>query len=287
MTYHRLEIKLQNETADLATALLWELGTLGIEVNDRDRTGSSCLIAYFEERADIDSIVLRLQALDATAVTGCTKIRRGDWPEAWKSYFTTFNLGKHFTVMPPWELDTQALPPGRIRLAIEPGSAFGTGRHATTALCLERIEAAMPESRDCLDLGTGSGILAIAAMKLGARSVIAVDKNREVCENFQKNLEMNGLTGKVPLIVGTQHALSGLQADIIFANIELNTLMAAADTLSLLIKRRNGRMILSGFLDEDIPCILDAFGRRSRRDWVSVSRDGWGAIDMRFPGRKT
>ena len=122
-----------------------------------------------------------------------------DWAEAWKQQYHLLRVGRRIVIVPAWEAYAPA--PGEVVIRLEPGMAFGTGLHPTTRLCLEALEAHLAPGCTVLDVGTGSGVLAIAAAKLGARSVLALDADPVAVSVARENVALNG-------VAGTGHACS-------------------------------------------------------------------------------
>jgi len=177
-------------------------------------------------------------------------IRDSGWAERWKENFKPLRVGKHLIVSPTWEEANAKTDDIVIR--IDPGMAFGTGHHETTRLCLEWLEEWAScrhdvACRSLLDVGTGSGILAIAAGFLGYESVVGMDTDPEAIEVAQENLRINGLEKKVKLEIG---AVKGSEYfDEILANIQAKPLIDMAPILTGCLKKA-GRLVLSGILLE-------------------------------------
>ena len=204
-----------------------------------------------------------------------------DWSEAWREHFTTLRIGR-LLVHPSWEPaeDGEALA-----INLDPGRAFGTGQHATTRLCLEAIERECGLGDVVLDIGTGSGILALAAARLGAARVDALDTDPDAVESAVENVRRNGLEDVVNLSRGTLHPERGAEAayDLVAANISsavvCELLPAAARAL-----RPRGRIVLSGFM-EDRALDVVAAARGVGLVEPTVEQDGeWCALVARKPG---
>ena len=204
-----------------------------------------------------------------------------DWSEAWREHFTTLRIGR-LLVHPSWEPaeDGEALA-----INLDPGRAFGTGQHATTRLCLEAIERECGLGDVVLDIGTGSGILALAAARLGAARVDGLDTDPDAVESARENVRRNGLEDVVNLSRGTLHPQSGAEAayDLVAANISsavvCELLPAAARVL-----RPGGRIVLSGFM-EDRAADVVAAARGVGLVEPTVEQDGeWCALVARKPG---
>ena len=209
-------------------------------------------------------------ALGALTVTAGT-IREEDWAENWKQYFKPFRVSEHLVVKPTWE--TWEKQPGDLIIEIDPGMAFGTGTHETTALCIELIEKYYRGGK-LLDVGTGSGILAIAAALLGAADVVAVDIDPDAVRVAKENVALNGLSGRISVREGD--LLQGLNErfDFAAANIlaPVIRLLAAPLTAHL---NPGGLFVCSGIIEEaaaDVEKALKDAGyeildSRTRGDW--------------------
>lgn len=186
----------------------------------------------------------------ALAPATITPVRSEDWSTSWKVHFKPLRVGTRLLIVPTWE-DAASLP-GDLVLRIDPGMAFGTGGHETTRLCLELLEKIMDADRaaapSLLDLGTGSGILAMAASLLGAGRILALDIDPEAVDVARENLALNDLADKVEC--GTV-PLESLEEgfDIILANILAEELVRLAPGLAARLNP-GGALILSGILAE-------------------------------------
>ena len=178
-----------------------------------------------------------------------------DWGENWKQYFKPVRLGA-FVVKPPWERVRRK--PGEKVIEIHPGMAFGTGTHASTRLCLRALERVIRrKGLSVLDVGTGSGILAIAASLLGASRVIGVDNDPVAIENALENAALNGLGETLALRTATPGRVKGT-FDVVVANIDIRTLRKVK---RVLVRRvaTPGHLILSGILDRDAEEVRRAY----------------------------
>jgi ribosomal protein L11 methyltransferase len=197
-----------------------------------------------------------------------------DWAHAWKSFFRPFRVGRHFVVRPTWE-PWDAAADDRI-LAIDPGMAFGTGTHPTTQLCLELIEERVAAGASVLDVGTGSGILAIAAAALGAAPVVGVDLDPIAVAAARANLPANPSSSDVRLVIAGAAAIRG-RYDWVFANLIADVIR---DDAALLASRltRGGRLLASGIIADraaEVRAALEAERlvieeERRREEWVAL-----------------
>ena len=219
------------------------------------------------------------------------KLAEKDWSEAWKQQYRLQRVGRRTVIVPAWE--EYAPAPGEIAIRLEPGMAFGTGLHPTTRLCLRALETHCPEAGELLDVGTGSGVLAIAAAKLGARSVLALDADAAAVAIARENVTMNGVSGCVTVRHGT---LPGGDAvplhfvensdlalldtgsfDLILINILAHVIVSLAPALSAMLAP-GGLVIAAGLIDTQEPLVTECFQacglyvveRAQEKDWVSL-----------------
>jgi ribosomal protein L11 methyltransferase len=193
------------------------------------------------------------------------------WATLWMRRFGPFRVGKRFLIVPPWRRESE---PGRTTIVIEPARAFGTGHHPTTAGALRAIEDRMRTDapQAVLDAGTGSGVLAIAAALLGARSIMAIDVDAIALENARANARLNGVEklirfSSVPLKSVRRHF------DFITANILSHTLIELAPHL-MRILAPGGRLVLGGFLADEADEVLSHY-RDGLRRLRSKTHRGW------------
>ncbi len=205
-------------------------------------------------------------------------VRDEDWAEAWKAHYHPVRIGRKLLVRPRW---AQAdLQPGDVEIALDPGMAFGTGTHPTTQLCLEALEDRMQPGLRVLDLGTGSGILAIAAAKLGAASVLALDIDPVAVTISQENIEQNGVAEKITTQTGSLESVvtSARRFDLIVVNILAKIIIAMCDEHLGDVVRPGGVALFSGIIDEQTGDVeaalrktgLEPIARRQQGDWVLV-----------------
>lgn len=202
-------------------------------------------------------------------------VKEEDWAENWKQYYKPFRLGEHMVVKPTWE--SWDMQEGDLMIEIDPGMAFGTGTHETTAMCVELIEKYY-QGGALLDVGTGSGILAIAAARLGAKGIVAVDIDPDAVRVARENVAHNGLTGAIDVREGD--LLQGLSQRFQFAvaNILAPVIcMLAAPLKAHLLP--GGRFVCSGIIAEaegDVNDALLAAGYQideiqHKGDWVAFA----------------
>jgi ribosomal protein L11 methyltransferase len=232
-----LEMKVEDDAADYLAAELWELGSTGIVETDLPG-GMRLLRAFFDPEDDADALLDRFAAFSPRLERHAPR----DWVAVSQQDWTPLPVGERFYLVPEWRDD--AAPPGRLRIAINPGLACGTGYHEATQLCLEAIEAYQTPHATVLDVGAGAGILSIAAALLGAGRVIACDVDGVAVEIAAAAFRR--AEARVLLFTGSVDSVRSGSADLIVANISA----AAAIELAPEVLRSlapGGRWIASGF----------------------------------------
>jgi len=261
---------IEAELADELGALFFELGATGVEERD-DHTlvrgpgdGRVTVVASFADRASADEAIEALRSQRPELEPRFEEIVGDAWRDAWKEHFAPFSLTPRITVAPPW-IDYQARRAGEQVLRLEPGRAFGTGLHATTSLCAEALEANLPAlaGREICDVGTGSGILALCALLLGAKSALAIDNDCDVIEVVQENAERNGLAGRIEARAATTESVTG-PFPFVVANIETRVLVPLAPELRRLTAG-GGVLVLSGVLASEEETVSTRYRRTGLR----------------------
>ncbi|MBK5274913.1 MAG: 50S ribosomal protein L11 methyltransferase [Desulfuromonadales bacterium] len=209
-----------------------------------------------------------------------------DWSNSWKVNFKPLRVGRRLLIVPSWE-NVQPRPDD-IVLHLDPGMAFGTGGHETTRLCLELLEQIMDNmptllTPSVLDLGTGSGILAMAAVQLGAGRVCAVDIDPDAVEVARENLAINGLLEQVECSTTPLDSLSG-SFDVILANILAEELVRLAPSLAERLAP-GGSLVLSGILAEKEPLVRTGFAHHPLEYVTTLQAGEWVAIHYRKNSR--
>jgi len=209
-------------------------------------------------------------------------VQEQDWSQTWKQHYRPIPIGKRLVVVPAW---LESPDPGRIAIRMDPGMAFGTGTHPTTQLCLELLEAYLPEDAAAvIDVGCGSGILAVAALKLGVRAALGVDIDPEAVQAAQANAELNGVAERLEVKLGSAAEISGgntslKKAPLVLANILAPVIIRLLDDGLADLLDPGGVLVLSGILDEqagEVEGALEAHGlvfleRRQIADWVAIA----------------
>jgi ribosomal protein L11 methyltransferase len=230
---------------DLAIAELWEAGCTGI-VELPDAGDNARMRAFFDD----DALAPGLQARFGGEVRPADM---RDWVAFAREHLQPMEIGERIFVVPEWR--DEATPPGRIRIEVNAGLAFGTGAHETTRLCLEALERRLRAGMTVVDVGTGSGILSEAALKLGAGNAVACDTDHGAVIVARENFQRAGVP--VPVFVGSADSIASGSADIIVANISPAWIAElAAEWLRIL--GPGGVAILSGFEAGDVEVVSAA-----------------------------
>ena len=204
----------------------------------------------------------------------------GEWEAAWKSHFTLLRIGQCLVIKPTWQ---EYLPEaGEVVVELDPGMAFGTGHHPTTRMCLEELEHRMVPGMRVLDLGTGSGILSIAAAKLGVARVVALDVDAVALRTARGNVRFNGVARKVRTLQGTlphPGAVPG-SFDLVLANITARAIAEVARPLAEVLAP-GGVVVASGIIrerqieaEQALQDVLAGLDRRYDGDWVTLVARG-------------
>jgi ribosomal protein L11 methyltransferase len=266
----------------------------GVKYNDAEDagtpTGPITVRAYLEvndqleeTRQQLEESLFYLGMIRPLPVAAYKQIADQNWMEAWKQYYKPILIGQRLLILPAW---MESPEPSRIAIKIDPGMAFGTGTHPTTQLCLELMEIAFVKSQtsNVIDVGCGSGILSIAALKLGATKVLGVDIDEESVKNSRENADTNEVGDELILGVGSvQEILDGKfefkQAPLVVANILAPVIVRLFDAGLADLVEENGSIILSGILFEQEQSVIEAGQakglrmneRRQIGDWVALA----------------
>jgi ribosomal protein L11 methyltransferase len=204
-------------------------------------------------------------------------VKETNWMEAWKEHFHPIEVGEKFLILPSW-IDSSETE--RLTIKIDPGMAFGTGTHPTSQLCMELMETQIEAGQTIFDIGCGSGILSIAALKLGAEKAYGVDIDAKSIENAEKNARINNLENHVEFNHGSVKEIKeGLlpvsQAPVVVANILAYILIMLIDDGMIDLVEDNGKLILSGILADDEQKIIDALDQHNMKIIHRIQKDDW------------
>jgi ribosomal protein L11 methyltransferase len=264
---------LEEETA---TTVLWELGTAGVVVRENGEK-SRILVAYFEEgRADAQGLRAALGLVPGVRVEP-VPVPEVDWVARQRRDFRPLSAGR-FRIAPSWDRPR----PGPDVLVVEPGRAFGTGAHETTRLCLALLQAVADRRAlgRVVDVGAGTGLLAVAASRLGARLAVALDIDPDAALSARVHAGLNRVPVRVVRGDGGRPLRAGL-FDLVVANLTAPLLLARRAELAGL-RAREGALLLSGMLVEDLPEVSEAY--RSFGSWEERTDGGWAAALVGWSG---
>ena len=305
MDWIEITISTNTEGADIVSEALLRQGAVGTQIIDRadvpdpskpngfwelidpkmiDEMPEDVQVkAWFESVEALRGLENCLKALPeltgmdlGTLAVSQQGVQEQDWSECWKQYYKPFRAGQHLVIKPSWENWNAA--PGDLIIELDSGMAFGTGTHETTAMCVEMIEKHYHGGK-VLDVGTGSGILAIAAARLGADSVLGVDIDPMAVRVAQENVEKNGLSREIDIRQGDLVAgLDNVQCEFAVANILADVIALLAAPLKAHLTA-NATFVCSGILKEREQDVVDVltrngyqlFDRMQKGDWVALA----------------
>ena len=303
-----ITLNLPAEALDSVCARLTANGVTGLEIEDEDdfktfleenrqywdyvdddlmeRMAGACRVKLYVTEDEDGRATLRqyLSGLEQYEYTE-RSLAEEDWATGWQKYYKPLTIGDRLYIVPQWMRD-EPVPDGRVALYLNPGLTFGTGSHATTQLCMEGLEQAVQEGDKVLDLGCGSGILAIAALRLGAAHALGVDIDPKAVDVAYENAEMNGI-GKDRLKVVAGDVLSdrafanSLEQNayrVVLANIVADVIIPLSGQVSRYLTP-DGWFLCSGVIDtraDEVQAALEKNGlmitaRRERNGWVSFT----------------
>lgn len=240
-----LRLACSRDDLDRLSADLWEAGTTGIQ--ELDSNQGILLIAGF----DTDTRQAHLLQQFSTWSPDWQPAPTTDWVEQTRKAWPGRPIGDRIFLAPPWCVDPA--PPARVRIVHNPGLACGTGEHPCSQLALVALEKSVRRDTRVIDIGAGSGILALAALRLGASGAIGIDIDEAALAVARDNFRLNGI--EPALIAGSAECLAAEIADITVANINATVLLSIFDDL-LRITRHNGRLILTGFTEPEARPLL-------------------------------
>ena len=281
----KITIRVSPSAEEGIANLLFELGAGGLTIQE-GTCSCPCLTVFFPSDIDLppklETIAGYLASLKDLGIDpGPGELQLLPWREAgeaerWKDFFQPLLLGKRLVIKPTWE--DYRPGPTEVVIEIDPGRAFGTGRHATTAICLRFLERWVRGGERILDLGTGSGILAVAALKMGARLVKALEIDPEAARIALQNCRLNGVQEGAEIINDSLASLSPETFDILVANLSLEEILPLLPSLASFLAPRSGISFLSGILRKEMNVLgealaasgLDLVELEFQSEWIGV-----------------
>lgn len=310
MKWIEIQVKTTTEASEIVTNLLYESGAEGLaiedpnvifefekkpgdwycaedDVNNYDFEG--ILIKGYLQKSDdlVDKIELLKQNIKNISTydidygpgeVTITEVEDSDWAEEWKKYYKPKRVGKHIIIKPTWEeFDAKT---DDIVVEIDPGMSFGTGTHETTMLCMQRLEKYVHQYDTVIDVGCGTGVLAIVAAKLGALNTLAIDLDEDAVRIAKENIEINGMKNRITVKHGNLLDMIDLKANVIVGNLLAEIVVMLADGIKNFLEE-DGVFIASGIILDRIDLVVDAL-ETNGLEIVEIQKMGeWACIVSR------
>ena len=288
MPWIQLKLNTTGANAEELSDALMEAGSVSITFQDTHDTpvfeplpgetrlwGDTDVIGLFDAETDMKEVVAILEnhpLLGAGFVHKIEQLEDKDWEREWMDNFHPMQFGKRLWICPSWR---DVPDENAVNVMLDPGLAFGTGTHPTTSLCLQWLDGLDLDGKTVIDFGCGSGILAIAALKLGAAKAIGIDIDPQAIQASRDNAERNGVSDRLELYL-PQDQPEALSADVVVANILANPLRMLGEMLAGRT-RSGGRIVLSGILEEQIEEMNEIY-----RQWFDMNEaetdNGWARL---------
>jgi ribosomal protein L11 methyltransferase len=288
-----VSIRTTSEAEDAVTELLQEFFSTPASSYTNVETREVTVAVYLTKRPELSAVRIRLKRIKecglniGPAKISTQKVRREDWAESWKRHFKPIEIGSALLIKPSWS--KRRAKKGQAIVVLDPGLSFGTGQHPTTAFCLQQLVRHIRKIGDLkpsfLDIGTGSGILAIAAAKLGCKPIDAFDFDPEAVRIAHENARKNGVSPKVNIRhqdVTKLPTRSDKKFDIICANL-ISTLLIAERRRILSRLKPGGNLVLAGILKNEFSSVQSAYEMLGMRLIKSRAEKEWqsGAFTYR------
>ena len=309
----QVRIDVPSGLGDIAVFLAQKVGAKGVEIRDASTLpppggkapaqGRTHVMARLDTGTNAEQVAALLTATldsmrgeqDGAADPGFDisfeTVDAEDWVRKVREAVQPVRLGKRILVRPTWRTTDPPAGADLIEIVLDPGLAFGTGHHATSALCMELLEELLDEIMDrgerpaVLDVGTGSGLLAITAAKLGAKRCVGVDNDPVAVRVAAENVSSNGVADTVTITADSVDELQG-PFDVVVANIHLGVLTEMAPSIATKLPEE-GNLVLSGLLEDQAGMAKQAYADQGLVTLGIRQRDGWVAISMKRPEEQT
>jgi ribosomal protein L11 methyltransferase len=276
MSWIEINLNVPQEALEEISGYLFALGCEGIQVTEKS------IIIYFTQHRWSNEVKIGLLEFIGQIIPHFSMrdiqikaLADQDWMQGWKEYFKAIRVTNRIIIKPPWE-DYKAQE-GEEVVIINPQMAFGTGNHESTQLMIRAIDKFIQPSMHVLDVGTGSGILALVCVKLGADSVLGIDNDINALKNAGENARLNKSSDKIRFIFGQLEQFHPMEYDLVLANINAKVLLEY-NTLFPSFMKLKSKLIISGILRSDEQKIVDPFHNRgfklvhknAIKEWLSL-----------------
>ncbi|MGA5656959.1 50S ribosomal protein L11 methyltransferase [Rahnella contaminans] len=288
MPWIQLKINTTGENAETLSDALIESGAVSVTFQDTHDNpvfeplpgetllwGDTDAIGLYDAETDMEEVVAMLEnepLLGKGFVHKIEQLEDKDWEREWMDNFHPMRFGERLWICPSWR---DVPDPNAVNVMLDPGLAFGTGTHPTTAMCLQWLDSLDLTDKTVIDFGCGSGILAIAALKLGAKHVVGIDIDPQAIQASRDNAERNGVSERLSLYLPKDQP-ENLSADVVVANILAGPLRELAPLISVL-PVAGGHLGLSGILASQAQSVADAYRDRFELDAVA-EKEEWCRI---------
>lgn len=292
MPWIQLRINANEDTAEKISDWLMACGAQAVTFLDAKDTpiyeplpgdeivywNNTIVMGLYDAEYDMDKVINYLQSIhpDKTALKyKLEQLEDKDWEREWMDNFHPMKFGNRLWICPSWR---EVPEPDAVNVMLDPGLAFGTGTHPTTALCLRWLDSLELQGKTVVDFGCGSGILSLAALKLGAKKVIGIDIDPQALQASKANAERNNVADRLELFLPADQP--SLEADIVVANILAGPLKELAPVITAYVKP-TGKLALSGILENQAQTLVEHYSQWCDMDQVAVE-DEW----VRLTGTK-
>ena len=280
MSWIEVRLNFPQQTLEDVSAYLFAMGCEGVHMNEKE------VLAYFNKHNWSQEIQTGLVGFISQIIPTFTRrdiqvkaLSDFDWSTSWKQYFKPVRITSTIVVLPPWE--EYPIQEGDVPIIINPQMAFGTGQHESTQLVIQGMAKWLKPGMQVLDVGTGSGILAIIADKLGAESVAAIDHDIEAVKNASENAVLNKVSGGMRIVLAELEQLIPQEFDLILANINKNALLKYAGLFPDFMSAQ-GKLILSGILATDDRTVVEQYHQQGfrlvskhlKKEWLALVFEG-------------
>ncbi|KUM54325.1 50S ribosomal protein L11 methyltransferase [Rheinheimera sp. EpRS3] len=294
MPWIQLRVSTNEEKAEQVSDMLMGWGAQAVSFVDAQDTPiyepmpgeviywtNTVVVGLFDAEHPMDKVVKQLEQVSFFKDGVDYKLEQledKDWEREWMDNFHPIKFGTRLWVCPSW----RDIPdPTAVNVMLDPGLAFGTGTHPTTALCMQWLDATIEPQQTVVDFGCGSGILGIAALKLGAKRVIGVDIDPQAIEASTANARRNNVEGQIELYLPKDQP-SDFQADVVVANILAGPLAELKQVISSYVKP-GGKLALSGILESQAQSVIDAYSDEFSFDPIAMQEE-WVRLSARKHG---